>query len=223
MMFDPYHKWLAIPAGERPPTHYQLLGVAPTETDAEVIEEAVLQRTAHLRAYQLGPHAQECTRLLNEIAHAKVVLLNPEKRKEYDAQIARAAKAAPSAGNHQAGRRWLAAAGLGAVVVTAVVGLVLLRNNQPADNAGPAPPPDTKPNAPPRPKAEDHVWFDDELPAGATFSKTSGTWHWGDRASFPVFSGKASVKGSGAGHHARGFYGATDLLPIHGGDTLFIH
>src|SRR5205823_2350879 len=35
--FDPYHKWLGIPKDQRPPTLYQLLGVSPQETDAEVL------------------------------------------------------------------------------------------------------------------------------------------------------------------------------------------
>lgn len=87
-MFDPYHKWLGIPPEQRPPTHYQLLGIAAGEKDLEVIEEAALRQTAHIRAYQVGPHAQDCTRILNELAQAKTVLLNPAKRKEYDARLA---------------------------------------------------------------------------------------------------------------------------------------
>jgi hypothetical protein len=86
-MFDPYHKWLAIPPGRRPPTHYQLLGVAPEEKDLEIIEEAALGRTAHLRTYQSGEHAAECAKLLNEIAQAVLVLRDPSKRKEYDAEL----------------------------------------------------------------------------------------------------------------------------------------
>jgi hypothetical protein len=89
-MFDPYRKWLGIPPGQRPPTHYQLLGIAAEETDLEVIEEAALGRTAHLRTYQTGPHAQECAKLLNEIAQAKLVLRDPPKRREYDAGLAKA-------------------------------------------------------------------------------------------------------------------------------------
>src|SRR6266446_6275034 len=88
-MFDPYHKWLGIPKDQRPPTYYQLLGVAPNEIDPEVIDEAAVRQTTHIRAYQIGPHAAECTKLLNEIAQAKLVLLNPAKRKAYDEQLAR--------------------------------------------------------------------------------------------------------------------------------------
>src|SRR5262245_5894942 len=88
-MFDPYHQWLAIPRDQRPPTYYQLLGVAPDEGDAEVIAEAALRQTSHVRTYQAGPHAQRCIELLNEIARAKTTLLDPAKRKEYDATLTR--------------------------------------------------------------------------------------------------------------------------------------
>ena len=86
-MFDPYRTWLSIPEAERPPTHYQLLGVAPTEPDAEVIKEAALRQTSQVRVYQTGPHAEVCTRLLNEIAEARAVLLNKETRQAYDAGL----------------------------------------------------------------------------------------------------------------------------------------
>ena len=89
--FDPYRKWLGIPKTQGPPTFYQLLGLTPGESDTEVIEEAAIRQTTHLRAYQVGPHADDCTRLLNEISAARQVLVNPQKR----ARIQR-----------QAGSRW---------------------------------------------------------------------------------------------------------------------
>lgn len=89
-MFDPYHKWLGIPKDQRPPTHYQLLGIAPGETDAEVIDEAAVRQTTHIRAYQIGEHAAHCTRILNEIAQAKLTLVHPAKRRAYDEQLAKA-------------------------------------------------------------------------------------------------------------------------------------
>jgi hypothetical protein len=88
-VFDPYHRWLAIPRGQRPPTWYQLLGVDPDETDPEVIAEAALRQTNHVRSYQTGPHAEECTALLNEIAQARATLTHSERRKEYDAGLKR--------------------------------------------------------------------------------------------------------------------------------------
>src|SRR5262245_57714114 len=90
-MFDPYHKWLGIPPGQRPPTHYQLLGIAPTEVDPEVIREAAIRQTAHLRTYQAGPHAADCARLLTEVAQAKTTLLDPAKRQPYDQRLAQSA------------------------------------------------------------------------------------------------------------------------------------
>jgi hypothetical protein len=91
-MFDPYHKWLGIPKGKRPPTHYQLLGIAADEADAEVIKEAALRQTAHVRVFQTGPHSEVCTCLLNEIAQARAVLLNAELREAYDARLQSAAE-----------------------------------------------------------------------------------------------------------------------------------
>lgn len=90
-MFDPYHKWLGISKKYRPPTYYQLLGVTADETDAEVIDEAAVRQTAHVRNYQIGAHAAEATRILNEISQAKLTLINPAKRKAYDQQLAKAA------------------------------------------------------------------------------------------------------------------------------------
>src|SRR5713226_1990989 len=97
-MFDPYHKWLGIRKELQPPTLYQLLGISPDEKDPEVIEEAAIRQTTHVRTYQIGPHAAACTRLLNEIAQARLTLLNPAKRQAYDAglQAASAPMEAPS-------------------------------------------------------------------------------------------------------------------------------
>ncbi|HMF15823.1 MAG TPA: LamG-like jellyroll fold domain-containing protein, partial [Gemmataceae bacterium] len=86
-MFDPYHKWLGIPKDQRPPTYYQLLGITQGEEDIEVIEEAAIRQTTHVRAYQIGAHAKECTQLLNEISQARTTLTNPAKRKQYDATL----------------------------------------------------------------------------------------------------------------------------------------
>jgi WD40 repeat protein len=95
-MFDPYHRWLGIPRGQRPPTYYQLLGIAADEADTEVIEEAALRQASHVRLYQTGPHAQQCTTILNEIGQARAVLLNADKRKHYDDGLGQTAGAAPA-------------------------------------------------------------------------------------------------------------------------------
>jgi hypothetical protein len=87
-MIDPYLDWLGIPPSQQPPNHYQLLGIAPHEAERQVIEEAMLRQTARLRVFQLGPHALECTRLLNEVSRARITLLDPVKRREYDLSLA---------------------------------------------------------------------------------------------------------------------------------------
>lgn len=95
--FDPYHKWLGIPKTMRPPTHYQILGLTFGESDVEVIEEAAIRQSTHLRTYQIGPHAELCTKLLNEVGRARQVLLNPVKREEYNRRLTSSAAPAPLA------------------------------------------------------------------------------------------------------------------------------
>ena len=45
-----------------------------------MIESAADQRMAHLRAFQTGPRGELASRILNELATARVVLLNPQKK-----------------------------------------------------------------------------------------------------------------------------------------------
>lgn len=85
--FDPYYKWLAIPPAEQPPNHYRLLGLVLFESDADVISAAADRQMAHIRTFQNGPHRQHSQRLLNEIALARVTLLNPNQKAEYDAKL----------------------------------------------------------------------------------------------------------------------------------------
>ncbi len=85
--FDPYHRWLGIPPGEQPPDDYRLLGLARFEDAPEVIEAAADQRMAFLRSVQTGPRGPLSQKLLNEVAAAKVRLLNTEKKAEYDRQL----------------------------------------------------------------------------------------------------------------------------------------
>lgn len=86
-MFDPYRKWLGIPAGKRPPTHYQLLGISPDEHDPDVIKAAVVRQSAYVRNFQTGKYGAEATRLLNEIGEARVCLLDPTRRARYDSEL----------------------------------------------------------------------------------------------------------------------------------------
>lgn len=85
--FDPYHAWLGIPPKQQPPTHYRLLAIEPFESDPSVIESAADQRMAHLRTFQTGKRDELTQRLLNEVAAAKVCLLDPVKKAAYDAAL----------------------------------------------------------------------------------------------------------------------------------------
>jgi formylglycine-generating enzyme required for sulfatase activity len=82
--FDAYHKWLGIPRRDQPPNHYRLLAIELFESDTDVIEDAAEQRTAHVRNYQLGKHVELSQKILNEIAAAKICLLNAEHKAVYD-------------------------------------------------------------------------------------------------------------------------------------------
>ncbi|MEM6655447.1 MAG: FHA domain-containing protein [Planctomycetota bacterium] len=80
-----YHLLLSIPPGDRPPTHYQLLGLAPFEANEEVIEIAHRRQCRHVRAHALR-FPDETQRLLNELTEAKVCLCDPARRREYEQQ-----------------------------------------------------------------------------------------------------------------------------------------
>ncbi len=82
--FDPYHTWLSIAPEEQPPTLYRLLGVRPFEDNLDVIETAADRQMTYLRTFQSGKRSEDSQRLLNQVASAKVNLLKPEKKAEYD-------------------------------------------------------------------------------------------------------------------------------------------
>ena len=81
---DPYHKWLGIPPDEQPPNYYRLLGIGLYESDPEVVAYAADARMSHVKTFQSGKHSAISQRILNEIASAKLCLLNPTKKSEYD-------------------------------------------------------------------------------------------------------------------------------------------
>jgi len=85
--FDPYRTWLGIPPERQPPNHYHLLGIPLFEEDPTVITHAADQRMGFLRTFQAGSHQAESQRLLNEVAAARVCLLNVEKKAAYDRQL----------------------------------------------------------------------------------------------------------------------------------------
>ena len=85
--FDPYRKWLGIPRSDQPANHYRLLGIERFESDPDVIANAADGRMAQVKNFQAGKYAAASQRILNEIATAKVCLLNPDKKIQYDQQL----------------------------------------------------------------------------------------------------------------------------------------
>ena len=88
--FDPYHRWLGIRPEEQPADHYRLLGLVRFEDDPEAILDAAERQIAHVRRYALGQHQALSQKILNELATAKVCLLNPDKKQLYDATLRQA-------------------------------------------------------------------------------------------------------------------------------------
>lgn len=82
--FDPYHKWFGIPPKDQPPTHYRLLGVDPFESDRDVITSAADMRMSHVRNFQTGKRSDLAKKIRNEISAARLCLLDPEKKSQYD-------------------------------------------------------------------------------------------------------------------------------------------
>jgi hypothetical protein len=87
MSFDPYYKWLGIPPDEQPPSHYRLLGLTLFEQNIDAIDNAGDRQMAHVRTFQAGPQGAHSQQLLNEIAAARMVLLDPAKKRAYDEQL----------------------------------------------------------------------------------------------------------------------------------------
>jgi formylglycine-generating enzyme required for sulfatase activity len=85
--FDPYYKWLGIPPSEQPPNHYRLLGIALFESDPDVISNAADRQMIHVRTFQSGKRAELSQKVLNALAAARVCLLDPKKKAEYDATL----------------------------------------------------------------------------------------------------------------------------------------
>lgn len=85
---DAYHLWLGVPPCEQPPDAYRLLGLSLFESNLEVIRIATDRQTSHLRMFQLGQYAMLSQKLLNEVASARIMLLDSERKATYDRQLA---------------------------------------------------------------------------------------------------------------------------------------
>jgi len=93
--FDPYLAWLDIKPAEHPVDHYKLLGLERFEADEDLIRQAADSRMSHVRKFQTGPRGRFTQKLLNELAAAKICLLNPSTKTTYDAVLRGTAAASP--------------------------------------------------------------------------------------------------------------------------------
>jgi hypothetical protein len=85
--FNGYHVWLGIPPSEQPTNHYRLLGITLFETDLDVIDHAADRQMAHVRTFQAGRHGALSQQILNELASARLCLLDPQRKAAYDQQL----------------------------------------------------------------------------------------------------------------------------------------
>ncbi len=85
--FDPYYQWLGIPPDEQPADHYRLLGLRRFEADPDVIESAADRQMNHVRTYALSARREASQQLLNELAAARVCLLDQRRKLDYDKQL----------------------------------------------------------------------------------------------------------------------------------------
>ena len=75
--FDPYSAWLSIPADRRPPDYYQLLGLAPLESDLFRIVTSADRQIDRVLPFLAGERAAAARRLLEELLTAKGFLITP--------------------------------------------------------------------------------------------------------------------------------------------------
>ncbi len=85
--FDPYYRWLGIPAKDQPAHLYRLLGLTEFESDPDVIAMAADRQMAYVRNFQSGQYDRFAEALLNELAAAQVCLLNKTKKAAYDQKL----------------------------------------------------------------------------------------------------------------------------------------
>ncbi|MDF1742415.1 MAG: DUF1080 domain-containing protein [Gimesia sp.] len=85
--FDPYHRWFGIAKENRPPTYYELLGIAPEEMSPQIIEAAAERQADFVQQFEAGEHAETAHKIQYEIQEAKFCLLDSQLRIEYDKRL----------------------------------------------------------------------------------------------------------------------------------------
>lgn len=81
------HKLLGVPRAEQPVDCYRLLGIARFEQDAEVIRNAAARQVLYVRQLASGRFAEVAPHVIDQITAARTTLLNPARRRLYDAEL----------------------------------------------------------------------------------------------------------------------------------------
>lgn len=82
-----YQMMLGLPQNLRRPNHYQLLDVDPTACDSETIRDAAAAQNGKLMTWQNSKYFKEAGKLMLELAQARSVLLDPDKKLDYDQRL----------------------------------------------------------------------------------------------------------------------------------------
>lgn len=97
MADDLYYEWLGVPHADgrpvdMPPDHYTLLGLPHFCHHAGAIEEAARRQLAKLDKYSIHPdktRRDAATRMMNEVAAARVVLTDEARCRQYAANLSK--------------------------------------------------------------------------------------------------------------------------------------
>ena len=86
---DPYRDWLGITSEDRPPNHYQLLGLTEFEDDCAKISAAFENQFRNVRRYQVGARTEEAVHLLQRLSLAYAELSDLHRKSAYDSTLPR--------------------------------------------------------------------------------------------------------------------------------------
>lgn len=81
--FSPYQTWLGLRESLSRPNHFELLGLDESEDDTKTISAAADRAASRVRRCRPGEHTAVWAAVLDQIAEAKLCLIDPEKRAQY--------------------------------------------------------------------------------------------------------------------------------------------
>ena len=85
--FDPYLEWFGIEPSDHPIDFYKLIGVESMENDVELLDSTIQSHMERLHALQSGPRGKYTQNILNELAQARLVFSDPERKQIYDDEL----------------------------------------------------------------------------------------------------------------------------------------